>query len=223
MRYVISISRSLTAAGVLFLAFACDHTSGLLQTTSLLENGAPLDLEKDKCINMTYPVQEIVLGAVVDPDDLMELGWNDTSVNACCLRQGTGTLQVTSMTDNGTVYRSYPSTCRLPPLPLPEAPRSGRWANVSEPFRILGRTVEGLSFTPNDLALQQIGNALLAKSLEADASTAEHFPVFANVGDIGFMCERAGEGSVQVSFSDGGASPIEYSLTCQGHDQGGGG
>jgi hypothetical protein len=223
MAYLIPIYRSLTMAGVLCLAAACDHASALLQMNSLSENGAPVELDVGKCINMAYPIQEAVLGAVVDPDDLMEVDWGDTSVYACCARKGTGTMQVTLLTDNGTVFKAYPTTCNLPPLPLPETPKVGIWVNFSEPFRAIGRTVERLAILPNDLGSQMIRNALLANSVGADVVAAGQVPISTDAGDIGLECEREGEGSVVVFFDDSGPSPIEYALTCHVHDQGGGG
>jgi len=172
---------------------------------------------------MVFPQEELVMGAVVDPDDLMELDWDDTTVDACCARPGTGTIQATLMTNQGTVFKAYPVTCTLPPLPLPDDPQVGIVANVSAPFRANGRTVGGLVPLPSDLASQATVTALLAIMVEADGSPAELSTITTDAGDVGLLCEREGEGSVEVFFNDSGPSPIKYSLTCHRHDQGGGG
>lgn len=216
------IYRSLALVGVLCLADGCDHASALLQAASPSKDGAPISLGVDKCITITYPHEELVMGAVVDPDDLLELDWGDTNVNACCARPGTGTMQVTLMTNDGTRFSGYPVTCTLPPLPLPEAPQVGILVNLSAPFRAHGRTVDGFSISPSDLASQATINALLA-ILDEDVSTAEVPTISADAGDIGLLCDREGEGSVEVFFDDSGPSPIQYALTCHAHDQGGGG
>lgn len=122
----------------------------------------------------------------------------------------------------GWDVKIYKVTCREEPRrPFPVQPNVRLAVNVSAHFRQAdGRTVQRLAILPSDLAEQVAVGAALSVEHSVGVSALD-----ADSGaDIGLLCKRGGTGTLDVYFEPNTGSTLDrYTLTCRGHDQGGGG
>jgi hypothetical protein len=136
-----------------------------------------------------------------------------------------GTYRYLIITLPGSASQWYLFECRpgMPLAPIPP-PRVGIPANFTKPFRDQGLGVQAVAVWPPDLAQPVVISASISMQPQQELRPAVPGATVASAeaGDIGVVCQREGEGKVQVSI-DSDDQP-EYTFICHPpHDQGSGG
>lgn len=211
---------SCTAAGTSEFEITFSDNTGEMQRVVCLE-AEFIDGFYTFWLNLNRRLGVTPLGAGLRGNaQALEVRQRNGALEVRCTAPGTYRYLMVALPGEPTP-RWFVFNCRMGmPLPVP-GPRVGIPVNVSAPFRANGRMVVGLQFWPEDVATQVVMDAALRAP--SPAASAHEPAVLLDVGDVGLLCLRTGQGTVTVQF-DSGAASEEYVFTCQpGHDQGGGG